>query len=136
MLNHLSRAFVITLGLIGPAMAQERIAISSDWGKVTAELVDNNATRSLVQMLPLSIEMRDHLRQEKTGNLPSSLPEVERQLDFSAGTLGLWDSNDFVIYYRGGRVPQPGIVILGRVTGDVSIFDRPGPVVIRVERIN
>src|SRR5437016_14579924 len=47
----LLRAFVITLGLIGPAMAQERILISSDWGKVTAELVDNNATRSLVQML-------------------------------------------------------------------------------------
>jgi len=40
-------------------MAQERILISSDWGKVTAELVDNNATRSLVQMLPLTIEMRD-----------------------------------------------------------------------------
>src|SRR5438093_7975016 len=30
----LLRAFVITLGLIGPAMAQERILISSDWGKV------------------------------------------------------------------------------------------------------
>jgi hypothetical protein len=136
MLNHLSRAFVITLGLIGPAMAQERILISSDWGKVTAELIDNDATRSLVQSLPLSIEMRDHLRQEKTGNLPSSLPEVERQLDFSAGTLGLWGPDDFVIYYRDGRVPQPGIIILGHVTGDVSIFDRPGPVVIRVERMN
>ena len=73
MLNQLLKAFVITLGFIGPAMAQERILISSDWGKVTAELIDNEATRSLVQMLPLSIEMRDHLRQEKTGNLPSSL---------------------------------------------------------------
>jgi hypothetical protein len=115
-------------------MAQERILISSDWGKVTAELVDNTGTRSLVQMLPLSIEMRDHLRQEKTGNLPSPLPAVERQLDFSTGTLGLWGSNHFVIYYRDGRVPQPGIILLGRVTGDVSIFDRPGPVTVRVER--
>jgi hypothetical protein len=136
MLKVLLRAFVITLGLIGPAMAQERILISSDSGKVTAELVDNNATRSLVQMLPLTIEMRDHLRQEKTGNLPSALPAVERQLDFSSGTLGLWSSNHFVIYYRDGRVPQPGIIILGRVTGDVSIFEGPGPVTVRVERIN
>ena len=87
MLNQLLRAFVITLGFIGPAMAQERILISSDLGKVTAELVDNEATRTLVKMLPLSIEMRDHLRQEKTGNLPSPLPAVERQLDFSTGTL-------------------------------------------------
>ena len=117
-------------------MAQERILISSDWGKVIGELVDNNATRSLVQMLPLTIEMRDHLRQEKTGNLPSPLPAVPRQLDFSTGTLGLWSSDHFVIYYRDGRVPQPGIIILGRVIGDVSIFDRPGPVTVRVERIN
>jgi hypothetical protein len=31
-------------------------------------------------------------------------------------------------------VPQPGIIILGNVTGNVSIFDRPGPVTVRVER--
>jgi hypothetical protein len=134
--NLSARAFVITLGLIGPTMAQERILISSDWGKVTAELADNDATRSLVRMLPITIDMRDHLRQEKTGNLPSALPAIERQLDFSIGTLGLWSSNHFVIYYRDGCVPQPGIVILGRVTGDVSIFDRPGAVTVRVERIN
>ena len=135
MFKLLLRAFVVTLGLIGPAMAQEYILISSDWGKVNAELVDNDATRSLVQMLPLTIAMRDHLRQEKTGNLPSPLPAVERQLDFSTGTLGLWNSDHFVIYYRGGSVPQPGIILLGRVTGDISIFDRPGPVSVRIERI-
>jgi hypothetical protein len=124
----------LTLILKGNAMAQERILISSEWGNVTADLVDNDATQSLVRMLPLTISMSDHLRQEKTGDLPSPLPAVARQQDFSAGTLGLWGSGDFVIYYRGGRVPQPGIVILGHVTGDVSIFDRPGPVTIRLER--
>jgi hypothetical protein len=135
MFKLLLRAVVITLGLIGPAMAQERILISSDWGKVTAELVDNEATRSLVRMLPITIDMRDHLRQEKTGNLPSPLPAVARQLDFSTGTLGLWSSNHFVIYYRDGRVPQPGIILLGRVIDDDSIFDQPGPVTVRIERI-
>jgi hypothetical protein len=74
--------------------------------------------------------MRDHLRQEKTGNLPSPLPEIAQQTPFSKGTLGLWSSNHFVIYYRDGEVPQPGIIILGKVTGDVSIFDRPGPVTV------
>ena len=135
MFKLLLRAFFITLGLIGPAMAQDRILISADRGNVTAELVENTATRALLHMLPLTIEMRDHLRQEKTGNLPSPLPAVERQLDFSTGTLGLWSSNHFVIYYRDGRVPPPGIILIGRVTGDVSIFDRPGPATVRVERI-
>ena len=134
MLTMALKVLVITLGLVGPTMAQERILISSDWGKVTAELVDNDATRSLVGMLPITIDMRDHMRQEKTGNLPSALPAVERQVDFSTGTLGLWSSNHFVIYYREGRVPQPGIIILGRATGDVSFFDRPGAVTVRVER--
>src|ERR671910_2869956 len=127
MLNLLLRAFVIALGSIGPAMAQDRVLISSDWGKVTAELVDNSATRALVEMLPLTIEMRDHLRQEKTGNLPSPLPAVERQLEFSIGTLGLWSSNHFVIYYRDGRVPQPGIVLLGRVAAGALFFSSSGP---------
>ena len=117
-------------------MAQERIRISSEWGNVSAELADNDATRSLVQMLPITIDMQDHLRQEKTGSLPSALPEVPRQRDFAMGTLGLWGPDHFVIYYRKGRVPQPGIVILGNVTGDVSIFDRPGPITVHVKAVH
>ena len=119
----------------GPAMSQERIRISSEWGNVTADLADNAAARSLVQMLPLTIEMRDHLRQEKTGNLPTPLPEIARQREFAAGTLGLWGPDHFVIYYRSGRVPVPGIVILGNITGDVSIFDRPGSIAVRIEHV-
>ena len=135
MLKIVMKAIVIIFALAGSAMAQERILISSDWGEVTANLVDNDATRSLIQMLPITINMQDHLRQEKTGNLPSPLPAEARQRDFSAGTLGLWGSDDIVIYYRSGRVPNPGIVILGQVKGDVSIFDRPGSITVRVERI-
>ena len=111
---------------MGSAKAQERIRISSEWGEVAAELADNAATRELVRLLPLTIPMRDHLRQEKTGRLPKALPQAERQVEFAVGTLGLWGSNDVVIYYQSGRVPSPGIVVLGRITGDVSIFDRPG----------
>jgi hypothetical protein len=123
----------LALGITGAAMAQEQIIISSEWGKVKAELVDNEATRALVKMLPVTIAMRDHLRQEKTGDLPSPLPAVPRQTGFSKGTLGLWSADHFVIYYKDGRVPQPGIVILGQVTDDVSIFDRSGSVTVRVE---
>lgn len=57
-------------------MAQRRTLISSKRGKVTAELVENHAKRSLVEMLPLTIDMTDHLRREKTGNLPSPLRAV------------------------------------------------------------
>jgi hypothetical protein len=128
-------AFAATIAFGGPAMAQERIRITSEWGEVTAELNDNAAARSLLNQLPVTIRMRDHLRQEKTGNLPAPLPEIGRQRDFAVGTLGLWNSDHFVIYYRGGRVPSPGIIELGRVTGDIGMFDRPGSVEIRIERL-
>src|SRR3954469_8812841 len=126
-------AVALAFSLVSTAMAQERIRISSNWGNVTAELADNAAARSLIQMLPITVDMRNHLRQEKTGNLPSPLPEIARQRDFAAGTLGLWGPDHFVIYYTKGRVPQPGIAILGTVTGDISIFDRPGSISVRVE---
>ena len=115
-------------------MARDRIRISSAWGEVTAELADNDAARSLARMLPLTIGMSDHLRQEKTGVLPSRLPEAARRRDFVAGDLGLWGADHFVIYYRTGRVPPPGIIVLGQVTGDVSIFDRPGSVTVGMRR--
>ncbi len=135
-MRKLTMASAMLFGMTGAAMSQDRIEISSGWGSVTAAIADNAAGAALLKMLPLTIEMSDHLRQEKTGNLPSSLPQGERQQDFSAGTLGLWSSSDFVIYYREGRVPQPGIVILGRVEGDVSIFDRPGNVTVEVTRLD
>ena len=135
-MGKLALASAMLIGMTGAAMSRERVEISSDWGSVTAEIADNAAGAALLGMLPLTIKMSDHLRQEKTGNLPSALPQGEREQDFSAGTLGLWGSSDFVIYYRQGRVPQPGIVVLGRVDGDVSIFDRPGDVTIEVTRLD
>ena len=134
MLKSIIGAAVLAAVSAGSAAAQDRVRISSEWGDVVAELVDNAAARRLVRILPVTLPMRDHLRQEKTGRLPEALPPAERQVDFAAGTLGLWGTDSLVIYYRSGRVPSPGIIVLGRVTGDVSVFDRPGAVTIRVER--
>ena len=125
---------VIPLALPGSAMAQEPIRISSDWGDVSTQLTDNDAARAFARMLPLAIEPGDHLNQEKVNTLPSALPDGNRQRDFSAGMLGLWADDHFVIYYRSGRVPPPGIVVLGHVPGDVSVFDRPGPVTVDIRR--
>ena len=117
-------------------MTTKTVRISSAWGDVIAELAPNAAAEALVGLLPLTLSMHDHMRQEKTASLPSLLPDLPRQKDFSVGMLGLWGSDDFVIYYRSGRVPSPGIIVLGQVTGDVSIFDRPGTVSVTIEHLN
>lgn len=107
----------------GIGMRPMEILIASDSAQLRAKMADNEAARALSAMLPLKIQMRDHLRQEKTGVLPSALPGDDRQTEFSVGTLGLWGDRDFVIYYRAGHVPPPGIVVLGNVQGDLSLFD-------------
>lgn len=53
--------------------------------------------------------------------------------NFPQECWGLWGNYDFVIYYGGGRVPQPGIIVLGRVRGDLSIFEGPEPVTVRLQ---
>ena len=58
-------AIILTLGLTGSIMAQQRIFISSDWGNVTVELAENEAARSLVSMLPVTIAMRLSLPQNQ-----------------------------------------------------------------------
>lgn len=131
MLRRTTIALILCTGL--PAMAQNSIRITSPQGTVMAELNDTPTAQALLALLPLDLPMTDHLRQEKTGDLPSALPQGERQRDFSAGTLGLWSSGDFVIYYAAGRVSSPGIVILGQVLDDVSIFDNADPVTVRIE---
>ncbi len=117
-------------------MTTQIVRISSAWGEVIAELAPNAAAEALAGLLPMTLSMHDHMRQEKTASLPSPLPELPRQKDFAVGMLGLWGSDDFVIYYRNGRVPSPGIIVLGQVTGDVSIFDRSGTVSVTIEHLN
>ncbi|CAM3201925.1 cyclophilin-like fold protein [Paracoccus nototheniae] len=136
MLHRTTLALILTLCASIPAMAQNSIRITSPEGSVMAGLNDTPTAQALLAMLPLDLPMTDHLRQEKTGDLPQALPAGDRQRDFSVGTLGLWSSGDFVIYYAAGRVPAPGIVILGQVLDDVSIFDNADPVTVRIEAVD
>lgn len=118
----------------GIGMHPMEILIASDSAQLSAKLANNEAARALAAMLPLKIQMRDHLRQEKTGVLPAGLPGGDRQTEFSVGTLGLWSDRDFVIYYRAGNVPAPGIVVLGHVRGDLSLFDNSDGVTISLRQ--
>src|SRR5690349_7173399 len=58
------RAVGMAVILTGPEMAQEGFSFL-DWGNLTAKLVNNEATRAFIRMLPVTIAMREHLRQER-----------------------------------------------------------------------
>jgi len=84
-------AVALAFSSMNSAMAQERIRISSDWGNVTAALVDNDATRSLVRMLPLTIHMQDHLPRKKQAICHR---RCRRFLGSWILRSGLWDYGD------------------------------------------
>jgi hypothetical protein len=127
---------------LSEANAQEgqRIRIRMGEQSVTATLNTSDAARDLAAMLPLSIRMRDHLRREKTGPVPRPLSErTVGSATYESGDLGYWrPGGNFVIFYKhdGLTIPQPGIVLLGKVDAGAGIFDIPGNVDVTVEAIN
>ena len=130
-----------SLGLATAASAEEgqRIRIRMGDQTVTATLNDSEAARDLVAMLPVSIQMRDHLRREKTGRIPKPLSERTQGIPtYEKGDLGYWrPGGNFVIFYRhdGLTIPSPGIVLLGKIDFGAELFDIPGSVNVTVELI-
>ena len=76
-MKSLLSAAVLILGMIGPAMAQDRIRISSDWGEVTADLADNDAAKALARMLPLTVEMSGSSSSGKDGQSAGRLARAD-----------------------------------------------------------
>lgn len=134
----------LTVNLLLPADAgaqtTHRIRIRMGNHEATATLNDSEAARDLFAMLPLSIEMDDLFRREKTGILPARLSErTPGVATYELGDLGYWrPRNSFVIFYRhdGETIPSPGIVRLGKVGSQLEIFDVPGTVRVTVQAID
>lgn len=132
-------AFGASLGIATAASAAEghRIRIRMGDQTVTATLNDDEAARDFASMLPLPIQMRDHLRREKTGRIPKPLSErAQGSATYEAGDLGYWrPGGNFVIFYRldGLTIPSPGIVLLGKIDAGAEVFNIPGPVNVTVE---
>jgi hypothetical protein len=128
-------------GMEGAASAAEgqRIRIRMGDQSVTATLNNSEAARDLLAMLPLSIQMRDHLRREKTGRIPKPLSErTQGSPTYEKGDLGYWrPGGNFVIFYRhdGLTIPSPGIVLLGKLDAGAEVFDLPGSVNVTVELV-
>jgi hypothetical protein len=128
-------------GLENAATAQEaqRVRIRMGDQTVTATLNNSDAARDLIAMLPLSVNMRDHMRREKTGPLPGPLSERTRGVSaYETGDLGYWrPGGNFVIFYLhdGLTIPSPGIVRLGKVDSGVDIFNVSGSVNVTIELI-
>lgn len=90
-------SFTIFIG-----MTQTKILLSVNEKSLTAILIENEATRELIELLekgPIDIEMNDYGGFEKVGELPQSFPTSNRQITTEPGDIMLYQGSNMVIFY-------------------------------------
>ncbi len=115
-----------------------RLQISAGGIDLVATLRDSQAARDLLAQLPLTLRMKDHGDVEKTGPLPRRLSVADEPAgaDPDVADLGYYaPGNDLVLYY-GDQSYYDGIVILGRLDGNVrGLRELAGDVNLQVRRL-
>lgn len=67
----------------------------------TADLADTAAAQELCRLLPLTLNMQDHMGNEKYAPLPQSLPRSDhRPGRIEAGDVMLWQGDTIVVFYE------------------------------------
>jgi hypothetical protein len=106
---------------------------------IEATLADSDSARDFASLLPLSLSMNDLFRREKFAALPRAIAEQgKRTRDYSVGTIGYWPPGpDVAIFYRqdGERIPEPGLIVIGKIKTGVEVFSVRGPINAIIERI-
>src|SRR5213080_1327446 len=104
---------------------------------LTATLADNKTARDFVSLLPLTLTMNDLFGREKYARLPRAISqEGKRTHTYQIGDLAYWSpSHDVAVYYRqdGEKIPEPGIIVIGKIDSGVAALDVAGSVKITIE---
>ena len=114
-----------------------RVRISVGGKSIVATLASSEAARDFASLLPLTLVMNDLLRREKFAPLPRGISEQgTRTHDYAVGTIGYWAAGpDVAIFYRqdGERIPDPGLIVLGKVKAGIEALDVPGAIEATIE---
>ena len=117
-----------------PAM---KIRLSVNNKVLTATLADNKNARDFISLLPLTLTMNDLFGREKYARLPRAISqEGKRTHTYQIGDLAYWSpSHDVAVYYRqdGEKIPEPGIIVIGKIDSGVAALDVAGSVKVTIE---
>jgi hypothetical protein len=104
---------------------------------MTATLSDSKTTRDFVSLLPLTLTMNDLFRREKFAHLPRAISEEgKRAHTYEVGQVVYWSPGpDVAIFYRhdGEKIPNPGIIVIGKIDSGVAALDVAGSVKVTIE---
>jgi 4-carboxymuconolactone decarboxylase len=104
---------------------------------LTATLKDNKTAQDFVSLLPLTLTMNDLFGREKFGHLPRAISDGgERTHSYQVGQIVYWSPGpDVAIFYRhdGQSIPDPGIIVLGKIDSGVEALNVAGSVKVTLE---
>ena len=107
---------------------------------LTATLIDSKTAKDLVSLLPLTLTMNDLFGREKFGHLPRPIStDGKRTHTYEVGDIAYWSPGpDVAIYYRhdGEKIPNPGIIVIGKLDPGVEAFHVPGSVEVKFTAAN
>jgi hypothetical protein len=114
-----------------------RLKITIDETIVTAALIKNKTADDFTKLLPLNLTMNDLFGREKYGELPEFIStNAKPSYRYAVGDIGYWSpTHDLAIYYKddGERIPNPGIIIIGKIKSDIKSFIVSGSVKVRID---
>lgn len=96
---------------------------------VTARLNDTPAAREFAAALPVTVSMTRMGEHEYYGSLENPLSEDGNTLQtgYEVGDLAFWTPGDlFALYFNEPQREPEGLMILGHITSDISVFDTMG----------
>jgi hypothetical protein len=135
-----------TVGSTPPAQTNEvankkagdmKIRIKIGGKVVTATLNDSQTARDFVSLLPLTLTLEDYAKTEKISYLPRKLSTegAPAGSDPDVGDIAYYAPwGNLAIYYRDFGYSS-GLVILGKIDGDMEAFNTPGSVKATIELV-
>ena len=99
---------LLSIFMIPNAIAENTVKYQGNTMNITieqstfsAELADTQAAKELTALLPLMLEMQDHLNNEKFAELPKSLSRQDQAVGrIEAGDIMLWGGDTLVVFYE------------------------------------
>lgn len=107
-----------------------KIRITLEDNVMTATLNDNQTTRDFISLLPITLTLEDYAGTEKISNLPQELSTEDAPAgsDPAVGDITYYAPwGNLAIFYKDFGYAS-GLVILGKIDGNVEALDVPGSV--------
>ena len=104
---------------------------------LTGTLIGSKTAQDFVSLLPLTLTVNDLFGREKFAHLPRAIStEGKRTHTYEVGDIAYWSPGpDVAIYYQhdGEKIPNPGIIVIGKIDSGVAVLDVAGSVKVTIE---